>query len=172
MPTPRKKSNSPSTSKPSGDSGDDSASGISGGWQFWIDVGGTFTDCIGRKPDGSIVSCKVLSSGVIKGRCAEGTRGRHIIDPRRTVMPPDFFRGYTFSLLDEDGELLSQEIIEASKPGRGELLLTEKPSPRAREDMNYQLESGEPAPVLGIRTLMGRRLDEPIVPKGGPPGRV
>jgi 5-oxoprolinase (ATP-hydrolysing) len=33
----------------------------SGGWQFWIDRGGTFTDVIGRMPDGSLVTHKLLS---------------------------------------------------------------------------------------------------------------
>ncbi|MCL2898739.1 hydantoinase B/oxoprolinase family protein [Brenneria tiliae] len=30
-------------------------------WQFWIDRGGTFTDVVGRKPDGALVTCKLLS---------------------------------------------------------------------------------------------------------------
>ena len=32
-----------------------------GNWQFWIDRGGTFTDIVGRKPDGSILTHKLLS---------------------------------------------------------------------------------------------------------------
>jgi 5-oxoprolinase (ATP-hydrolysing) len=32
------------------------------GWDFWIDRGGTFTDCIGRAPDGEIHVYKLLSS--------------------------------------------------------------------------------------------------------------
>ena len=31
-------------------------------WSFWIDRGGTFTDCIGRDPDGALHVAKVLSS--------------------------------------------------------------------------------------------------------------
>jgi 5-oxoprolinase (ATP-hydrolysing) len=31
------------------------------GWQFWIDRGGTFTDVVGRRPDGSLVTHKLLS---------------------------------------------------------------------------------------------------------------
>lgn len=31
------------------------------GWQFWVDRGGTFTDLVGRKPDGSLVTHKLLS---------------------------------------------------------------------------------------------------------------
>jgi len=30
-------------------------------WQFWIDRGGTFTDVVARKPDGTIVTHKLLS---------------------------------------------------------------------------------------------------------------
>lgn len=34
---------------------------IKGKWEFWIDRGGTFTDVIGKTPDGNIVSHKLLS---------------------------------------------------------------------------------------------------------------
>ena len=30
-------------------------------WQFWIDRGGTFTDIVGRRPDGALVTHKLLS---------------------------------------------------------------------------------------------------------------
>ena len=32
-----------------------------GGWQFWIDRGGTFTDVVARRPDGTLVTHKLLS---------------------------------------------------------------------------------------------------------------
>jgi 5-oxoprolinase (ATP-hydrolysing) len=32
-----------------------------GTWDFWIDRGGTFTDVVGRRPDGSLVAHKLLS---------------------------------------------------------------------------------------------------------------
>nr|MBC8188487.1 hypothetical protein [Pseudomonadota bacterium] len=31
-------------------------------WQFWIDRGGTFTDCLAISPDGQEFAAKVLSS--------------------------------------------------------------------------------------------------------------
>ena len=34
---------------------------MSGGWQFWIDRGGTFTDIVARGPDGGYVTRKLLS---------------------------------------------------------------------------------------------------------------
>src|SRR5882672_8728910 len=33
----------------------------SSGWQFWIDRGGTFTDIVAKRPDGSLVTHKLLS---------------------------------------------------------------------------------------------------------------
>ena len=30
-------------------------------WQFWIDRGGTYTDIVARKPDGTILVDKLLS---------------------------------------------------------------------------------------------------------------
>ena len=30
-------------------------------WEFWIDRGGTFTDIVARRPDGSLATHKLLS---------------------------------------------------------------------------------------------------------------
>ena len=38
-----------------------SGSAPAGKWQFWIDRGGTFTDVVGRRPDGSLAVRKLLS---------------------------------------------------------------------------------------------------------------
>ena len=35
-------------------------------WQFWIDRGGTFTDIVARRPDGSLVTHKLLSENRIR----------------------------------------------------------------------------------------------------------
>ncbi|MGW7199284.1 hydantoinase B/oxoprolinase family protein [Streptomyces chryseus] len=34
---------------------------MSGRWEFWVDRGGTFTDVVGRRPDGRLVTRKLLS---------------------------------------------------------------------------------------------------------------
>src|SRR6188768_2093906 len=34
---------------------------MSGAWDFWIDRGGTFTDVVGRRPDGTLTAHKLLS---------------------------------------------------------------------------------------------------------------
>lgn len=38
-----------------------SSPAVSEGWHFWIDRGGTFTDVIGRRPDGTLLTHKLLS---------------------------------------------------------------------------------------------------------------
>jgi 5-oxoprolinase (ATP-hydrolysing) len=45
-------------------------------WQFWIDRGGTFTDIVGRRPDGTLVTAKLLSENPEQYRDAavEGIR--------------------------------------------------------------------------------------------------
>jgi 5-oxoprolinase (ATP-hydrolysing) len=35
--------------------------GVARRWQFWIDRGGTFTDIVGRRPDGTLATLKLLS---------------------------------------------------------------------------------------------------------------
>jgi len=46
------------------------------GWQFWIDRGGTFTDVVGRRPDASLVTRKLLSEnpGVYDDAAVQGIR--------------------------------------------------------------------------------------------------
>jgi 5-oxoprolinase (ATP-hydrolysing) len=45
-------------------------------WQFWIDRGGTFTDVVGRRPDGTLATLKLLSENPERYRDAavEGIR--------------------------------------------------------------------------------------------------
>ncbi|PZN30345.1 MAG: hypothetical protein DIU71_12425, partial [Proteobacteria bacterium] len=43
--------------------------GSTHGWQFWIDRGGTFTDIVARRPDGMLLTRKLLSEN--PGRYAD-----------------------------------------------------------------------------------------------------
>ena len=48
-------------------------------WQFWIDRGGTFTDVVARKPDGSLVTHKLLSENPERYRDAAVAGIRHLL---------------------------------------------------------------------------------------------
>ncbi len=49
------------------------------GWQFWIDRGGTFTDIVARKPDGELVTHKLLSENPERYRDAAIAGIRHLL---------------------------------------------------------------------------------------------
>src|SRR5512139_4219262 len=48
-------------------------------WQFWIDRGGTFTDVVARRPDGSLVTHKLLSENPEQYRDAAVAGIRHLL---------------------------------------------------------------------------------------------
>src|SRR3954468_15930396 len=68
------------------------------GWQFWIDRGGTFTDIVGGRPDGSLVTHKLLSENPERYRDAALAGIRELLS------------------LDKDDEIPPQ-LIEAVKMG-------------------------------------------------------
>jgi len=53
-------------------------------WQFWIDRGGTFTDVVGRRPDGSLVTHKLLSDNPEQYRDAAVAGIRHLLGLQRS----------------------------------------------------------------------------------------
>ncbi len=48
-------------------------------WQFWIDRGGTFTDVVGKRPDGSLVTHKLLSENPEHYKDAAVAGIRHLL---------------------------------------------------------------------------------------------
>src|ERR1700729_1257759 len=52
---------------------------MSGSWEFWIDRGGTFTDVIGRRPDGALLTHKLLSENPEAYRDAAVHGIRHLL---------------------------------------------------------------------------------------------
>ena len=73
-------------------------------WEFWIDVGGTFTDCLARTPEGKLIPLKLLSSGVTKGQVSQRTASHQFTDPSRQNDPACFRVGYESRLLDATGQ--------------------------------------------------------------------
>src|SRR5438105_2110661 len=155
-------------------------------WSFWLDVGGTFTDCLARAPDGKLLRRKVLSSAITKGRAKVGRSGHQreawvadrpeaheiqqlpllLHDSSRTE-PANFWTNYTLRLLDQHGQtLLEARITESSPTGHLKIAATFdfRPSTFDLPPVSYELQSPEEAPLLAIRLFLGLRLDEPIPP--------
>ena len=58
-------------------------------WQFWIDRGGTFTDVVGKRPDGQLVTHKLLSENPDHYKDAAVAGIRHLLGllPHEAVSP-------------------------------------------------------------------------------------
>jgi hypothetical protein len=85
------------------------------GWQFFMDVGGTFTDVVARRPDGTVSTYKLLSTGVVRGRLEPGSTTHTIVDHRRRGERDDLWRGYRLRLVGPDGPLGDPvEIVHSS----------------------------------------------------------
>lgn len=132
--------------------------------EFWIDVGGTFTDSFGRQSDGTLVRHKGLSSGVTKGAAAEGSSASLIVDPARRPDPAQFWNGYTLRLVDATGQIVARSKVQEFDRTAGSLRLEQPLTTSPRAGQGYELVSGEEAPLVAIRYLLGLRLDQPIPP--------
>ncbi|WP_129665406.1 hydantoinase B/oxoprolinase family protein [Phytoactinopolyspora endophytica] len=53
---------------------------MAGRWQFWIDRGGTFTDIVARRPDGELITHKLLSENPRRYRDAAVAGIRQLLD--------------------------------------------------------------------------------------------
>ena len=82
------------------------------GWQFWIDRGGTFTDIVARRPDGSLVTHKLLSENRSRYADAAVTGIRTVLElPAEVPIPAEQIDGVrmgttvaTNALLERRGE--------------------------------------------------------------------
>ena len=81
-------------------------------WQFWIDRGGTFTDVVGKRPDGTLVTHKLLSDNPEQYRDAAVAGIRYLLGLNATqAVTPDIVQCVkmgttvaTNALLERKGE--------------------------------------------------------------------
>ena len=132
-------------------------------WQFWIDVGGTFTDCLANSPHGLERDLKILSSGRTK------LRGRFqnpncilVLDDGLAAYPNHFFESATVSISLNDASHSIGEVVEQTD---GILKLTPPSTDNSLPDeLVFELESPVPAPVLAIHRLLGIPLTQELPP--------
>ncbi|MBL9122996.1 MAG: hydantoinase B/oxoprolinase family protein [Planctomycetaceae bacterium] len=130
--------------------------------EFWLDVGGTFTDCFCHDSDGSIRRHKILSTGVTKGECAPGSHTARILDPARRADPERFWEGYELRLVGPDGTVVDRGWIAGFDRAAGTLEFVVPLTVAPETGMRYELASSEEAPLVAIRYLLGLRRDQAI----------
>jgi len=131
-------------------------------WEFWIDVGGTFADCIAISPGGRFETCKMLSSGVVKGKIDSLHSKMSFFDASRLGDPVDFWNGYRLRFMDSDGEVLEENRVQSFDPEKKVIALEHSVSEKISVRSPYELFSEEEAPVLAIRKILRLKLGDPI----------
>jgi 5-oxoprolinase (ATP-hydrolysing) len=126
-------------------------------WRIWIDTGGTFTDCLALDPSGNLHRAKVLSTSAVRGRIAERIGPDSVRLAAGWRVPRDFFRGFTFSLLDT-GESAAATEYEPDRP----CLVLDRPLPSAVAGATFELRSPEEAPLLAARLVTGTPLADEL----------
>lgn len=143
-------------------------------WEFWIDVGGTFTDCVARSPDGCLETVKLLSSGITKGTVERLESQTSFRDSARSCDPVGFWNGATIRFLSGSGQCCAESRIDSSlirstglspavddvasaaeQGGNLAGLLACQIPPEVTPGMPYEIDTGEEAPVLAIRKVLG-----------------
>ncbi len=87
-------------------------------WQFWIDRGGTFTDIVGRRPDGALVTRKLLSENPEHYRDAAIQGIRELMG----VAPGDAIPGAAIDVVKMGTTVATNALLE--REGDRTLLLT------------------------------------------------
>ncbi len=130
-------------------------------WQFWIDVGGTFTDCVAVDPQGRWRHWKLLSSGVVRGRVGPESAAGRICDPTRADDPPGFCHGAVCELLDAQGQVVARTRVRDQHQA---VLFLEDQQFWPQPGQLYQLSWGLEAPVLAAHYLAQVPPGEPLPP--------
>ena len=119
-------------------------------WSFFVDTGGTFTDCLALDPNGTVHRAKVLSRGSLSARIVSIESGNCLRLDGSPDWPDDFPVG--FRLVGEDGEC---RVSAWNKSGSMLQFEDNLPSGLQVGDA-IELLSGEEAPVLGQRLILAR----------------
>lgn len=136
-------------------------------FQVWCDVGGTFTDCIVKFPDGSRTCIKVLSNGLIKGRVHEWRGPSCFVDPSRIRAPDHFWEGSHVRWISPLGQVLATDRCIRSQENEGWTQLEASDEWTAKDHelrVNYEICCGLEAPVLATRLILGVLPTEKLPP--------
>ena len=128
-------------------------------WQFWIDVGGTFTDCLARSPDGSQRWIKVLSSGLTKSEIGRFLSPTRITCPRCVGDGAEFWVGARAQGVDLQGNRVGSASVVDFDDSSGEFQLDrELPA----DTVAVEWDLGLHAPVVAIRRLLKCGLNQSL----------
>lgn len=125
-------------------------------WKFWIDTGGTFTDCIAIDPDANRHFTKVLSDGSLRGSVVTDHTSNKIHFNAKWGIELDIFKGYILKI----GSLKCTILAIDFK--KGIIHLDQEISSYKGE--SFSIAAGEESVILAIRLLTHTTLTGIIPP--------
>ena len=130
-------------------------------WQVWIDMGGTFTDCIAASPTGETIRVKVLSSSALRGTIMQKTGPGEFLFRHKWPVEEEIFIGYqlSFPAFPEWGRFK----VAGISPQQNTLRL-EKDIETGNGELDFEIGTGEEAPVLAARLATLTPLARPLPP--------
>jgi 5-oxoprolinase (ATP-hydrolysing) len=131
---------------------------ITQNWQIWIDTGGTFTDCLAIDPAGNKTRIKVLSSSCLRGRITEKLSPNTYRFEASWPYDGSLFKNYQFKLHGHDA---TSRIADVYRQQHTITLADDLPF---EQPADFEITTGEEAPVLAARLLTQTPLDQPLPP--------
>ena len=123
-------------------------------WKFFVDTGGTFTDCLGLSPDGEVIRAKVLSRGTLSAHVLEISGTNKVRISVNDDWPINFPVGFSLCLKSSQR---GNKLITGWNPSSCELEIDHLVPEEEEEILGaIELESGWEAPVLGMRLILAR----------------
>jgi 5-oxoprolinase (ATP-hydrolysing) len=130
-------------------------------WNIWIDTGGTFTDCIAHDIEGKRYSLKVLSKSALRGRIIRQSGPSSCIVKIHWGVSQNIFKGFDFKILGINHKPVKIKHIDFST---NTLTFENSLDLDIRENTDFEISSGEEAPVLAARLVTGTPLNEKLPP--------
>jgi len=128
--------------------------------EAWIDVGGTFTDCLVKLPGGGVRRGKTLSSGTVPVS-VQGLSSDHMLIPELAEDCEGFWRGASLLGLDETAAVVFSVKMEGSYPG-GKVVLAEDCGVHRSPAVTFEIRCDLEAPVLIVHRLLQVPLQQSL----------
>ncbi|MBE2216101.1 MAG: hydantoinase B/oxoprolinase family protein [Opitutaceae bacterium] len=129
-------------------------------WHFWMDTGGTFTDCLACDPTGAWQRAKVLSSGAVRARVTAVHGPREVELGGLAWSGDDVFAGWSVAPAATTG---SGEAVAAAWRGATHTLVLDRDVVWPAGSV-VDLSTGEEAPVVAMRLLTRTRAGAALPP--------
>lgn len=123
-------------------------------WEFFVDTGGTFTDCLARSKDGDFIRAKVLSKGNLSSKLESFVSAKEIKLESNVDWPNGFVNDFLISFAEKPK--MRFPIKNWNLENR--LLSLGKRVPfKVSSGMPVEIHTPWVAPILGMRLILARQ---------------